>query len=127
MRAHYRLPTMCSIQLVLFSPVPDPPGPLDGTYDMIPMSDYEQQVLGFNDIRNRIINSTRRVVCYNQTIYDDPRLEAAEYIGLTLAIRHATVSTNIQPMYDKVAILILDDDGKMVSIKLFSILVYQSM
>ena len=78
------------------------------------MTDYEQQVLGFNDIRDKIINSTRRVVCFDQTIYDDSHLEAAEYIGLTLAIRHATVSTNIQPMYDQVAILILDDDSKMV-------------
>ena len=76
------------------------------------MSDYEQQVVGFNDIRNRIINSTRRVVCYNQTIYDDTHLEAAEYIGLTLAIRRATVPTTVQPMYDQVAILILDSDSK---------------
>ena len=99
-----------------FTPVPDPPGQLNGIYDMIPMSDYEQQILGFNDMRDMIINSTRRVVCYNQIIYDDMRLEAAEYIGLTLAIRHATVSTTVQLMYDQVAILILDEDSKMIFI-----------
>ena len=79
---------------------------------MIPTSDYEQQVLGFNDIRDRIINSTRRVVCYNQTIYDDTHLESAEYIGLTLAITYDTVPTTVQPMYDQAAILILDSDSK---------------
>ena len=79
---------------------------------MIPTSDYEQQVLGFNDIRDRIINSTRRVVCYNQTIYDDTHLEPAEYIGLTLAITYDTVPTTVQPMYDQAAILILDSDSK---------------
>ena len=79
---------------------------------MIPTSDYEQQVLGFNDIRDRIINSTRRVVCYNQIIYDDTHLEPAEYIGLTLAITYDTVPTTVQPMYDQAAILILDSDSK---------------
>ena len=85
---------------------------------MIRMSDYEQQVLGLNGIRNRIINSTR-VVCYNQPIYDDMRLEAAEYIGLTLAIRDATVFTTVQPIYDQVGIQILDEDSKMVPTILF--------
>ena len=88
---------------------------------MIPTSDYKQQVLGFNVIRDRVINSTRRVVCYNQTIYDDTHLEGAEYIGLTLAIRHAKVPTTVQPMYDQAAILILDDDSKTMLYFMFSI------
>lgn len=83
-------------------------------------SDYEQQVFGFNQIRNEEINATRRIICYNQTIYDDVRLEMSEYVGMTLTVddleTRTTVNTLEQPMYDQVAIQILDDDGKFWSI-----------
>ena len=73
-------------------------------------SDYEQQepVLIFT---NNIIYETS-IICYNQTIYDDMRLETSEYLGLTLAVNDTTVSTSIPPMYSQVAIQILDNDSK---------------
>ena len=83
---------------------------------MIPFSDYEQQQrLSNNHIRNIGINATRRVICYNQVIYNDTRLEVAEYFGMTLTVQAmplTTAFTEVRPMYDQVAILILDDDGK---------------
>ena len=86
---------------------------------MIPFSDYEQQQLLSNRIRNISINATRRVICYDQPIYDDLHLEVAEYFGMTLTVQGmppTTVLTEIRPMYDQVAILILDDDGKPLSL-----------
>ena len=82
---------------------------------MIPFSDYEQQQLFSNHIRNTVINATRRVICYDQPIYADMRLEVSEYFGMTLTVQgttHNTVLTEVRPMYDQIAILILDDDGK---------------
>lgn len=90
---------------------PDPPD-IDGTYGQIPSSDYEQQILRFNRIRDMYINATRRVICYDQPIYNDARVELSEYLGLTLAIRDYTSLTEVDPLYDQVAIEILDDDGK---------------
>ena len=75
--------------------------------DMDPLRDYEEQIRG-----DMIINATRRVVCFNQLIYDDIRLEESEYVGLTLAVRDASVRTEVQPMYDQLAIKIIDNDGK---------------
>ena len=81
---------------------------------MIPFSDYEQQQLLSNRIRSIGINATRRVICYDQPIYDDLRLEPAEYFGMILIVQMplTTVLTEVRPMYDQVAILILDDDGE---------------
>ena len=80
---------------------------------MVPGADYEEQISGINRIRNDIINATRRIICYNQIIYDDVRLEMMEYAGLTLDIRDSTVRTIVMSMYDQVAIQIVDDDGKL--------------
>ena len=83
-------------------------------YEMIQYSDYEQQEVNANRIRSTVINATRRVICYDQAIYDDMRLEVAEYFGLTLRPNISGSSIdfiNVQPMYDQAAILILDDDG----------------
>ena len=99
----------------IFSAVPDPFNFFSQSYNVIPFSDYEQQYLLSNHIRNTVINATRRVICYDQPIYDDMRLEVSEYFGMTLTVQsmpHTTVLTEVQPMYDQVAILILDDDGK---------------
>ena len=95
--------------------MPDPFSFLTQSYNMIPFSDYEQQQLLSNRIRNVGINATRRVICYDQPIYDDMRLEVSEYFGMTLTVQGmppTTFLTEIRPMYDQVAILILDDDGK---------------
>ena len=93
-----------------FSSVPDPPNLLNRTYDNIMFSDYEQQIFGFNHIRNTVFNETREIVCYNQTIYDDMRLEVSEYLGLTLTVEN--MSPYIDPFYSQVAIQILDNDSK---------------
>ena len=74
------------------------------------MSDYEEQTETFNRIRHTAINATRRVVCYDQPIYDDQRLEEIEYIGLGVALRDHV--TEARPLYDNSVIYILDDDGK---------------
>ena len=58
------------------------------------------------------INSTRRIICYNQTIYDDMRLEVSEYFGLRLHVDYRTTfATEIRPMYGRVTIEIQDDDS----------------
>ena len=99
-----------------FPPVPDPFNFLIQSYETTPFSDYEQQQLLSNRIRNIGINATRRVICYDQPIYDDMRLEVAEYFGMTLTVQmaHTTVRTDVRNMYDQVAILILDDDGELI-------------
>ena len=77
---------------------------------MRPLTDYERQIRGINRIRNKVINATRRVVCYNQPIYNDARVEPPEYIGLQLTVRDASVVAQVQPMYSNAAILIVDSD-----------------
>ena len=81
---------------------------------MNPFSDYEQQLYLNNRIRSTVINATQRIICYNQIIYNDMRLEVSEYFGLTLYVddSRTTVLTQVQPMYDQVAIQILDNDSK---------------
>ena len=79
---------------------------------MLDKTDYAQQIRFINAIDDEIISETSRVVCYNQTIYDDMRVEANEYAGLTLGVARATVLTVVEPMYDYAAILIVDDDSK---------------
>ena len=104
----------CTLALLhnFFSPAPDSPDFL-GEYTVAPMTDYEEQIRSNNHIRNTVINTMRRNICYNQTIYNDMRLEVSEYVGLTLAVRDSSVRTEIQPEYDQVAIQILDDDSKL--------------
>ena len=77
-------------------------------------TDYAEQTFGVNAIDDKEINATRRVVCYNQPIYDDGRLEVSEYAGLTLdVVQHVTtVLTEVQDLYDFVSIRILDDDSE---------------
>ena len=102
-------------QYTYFPPVPDPFNYLTQSYEMIPFSDYEQQQLLSNRIRSIVINATRRVICYDQQIYDDICLEVSEYFGMALTVQGmppTTILTEVRPMYDQVAILILDDDGK---------------
>ena len=70
---------------------------------MEPGTDYEEQIRGINRIRNTVINATRQIVCYNQTIYDDMRLEVTEYAGFTLAVRDSSVHTEVQRMYNQVS------------------------
>ena len=90
---------------------------------MRPMTDYEEQSSPFfNRISNTVINATRRIICYNQPIYDDDRLEPIEYAGLGLSanpedffINPSSVMVVVRPMYDDSVICIVDNDGKCVS------------
>ena len=77
-------------------------------------TDYEEQISGINHVRSTVISATSRVMCYNQLIYNDMHLEMSEFAGLTLAVRDASVRTEVQPMYDQVAIKILDDDCELL-------------
>ena len=81
---------------------------------MATSTDFEEQLMGINRIRNTVINESRRLICYDQIIYNDVHLEVTEYAGFALAVRDATVHTDVQPMYDQVAIHILDDDSKLL-------------
>lgn len=85
---------------------------------MHPLTDYERQTRSVNRIRDKVINATRRVVCYNQPIYNDARVELPEYIGLQLAVRDATVVTQVLPMYSNATILIVDSDDRTLHIYL---------
>ena len=73
-------------------------------------SDYAQQGITFNAIDDETITELMRIVCYDQPIYDDTLVEGDEWLGLTLDVDRASVLTNVRPMYDQAAILILDDD-----------------
>ena len=84
-------------------------------YPKDPQTDYEEQTRSRNRIRNKIINAKRRVVCYDQPIYNDARLELTEYAGLQLDIRNASIGVvSVQEQYDNAAIQILDDDGQLL-------------
>ena len=71
--------------------------------------DYQQQLLGFNDLSDIQILEKRRRICYNQIIYNDVKLECDEWTGLTLQIRASTARTVTR--IDQTAIRIIDDDG----------------
>ena len=81
---------------------------------MADRTDFAQQTLAINLIDDILINATRRIICYNQPIYEDVRLELDEYAGLTLGVNNAmtTVLTIVEQMYDQVSILIQDNDSE---------------
>ena len=81
-------------------------------YQMLERTDYAQQLTRLNVIDDIQINATRRIICYNQPIYDDLRLEKTEYFGLTLGVQRSTALTEVHEMYDLATICIFDDDGK---------------
>ena len=80
-----------------------------------PQIDYEEQTRSRNRIQNTVINATRRVICYDQPIYNDESLELPEYAGLQLSVRDASVGlVLVQKQYDNAAILILDNDSQLI-------------
>ena len=79
---------------------------------MEPGTDFAAQTLTHNIIDDEELMELRRIVCYNQTIYDDTLVEGQEYIGLSLGIRESTAVTEVRTGYDQAVILIVDDDGK---------------
>ena len=116
------------IMLMLFSPAcriallslyflsslaPDEPNFLS-QYSMAEGTDFAQQTRAINVIDD-IISELSRIICYNQSIYDDISLEPDEYAGLTLGVidfDQTTSLTIVEPMYDQAAILIVDNDGE---------------
>ena len=104
-----------SIHVSLHSLAPDEPNFL-GQYPIAYRTDYAQQTFGVNAIDDETITELRRIVCYDQPIYQDLRLEGDEWLGLTLGVDRASVLTLTQPMYDQAAILILDSDGRFMII-----------
>ena len=102
------------IHTTLFPSVaPDVINTFTRMYPKLPMTDYEEQTIGINLIMDTKITETRRIICYSQTIYNDMRLEVAEYTGLGLIVDNtlSTIFTKVEPMYNENAILIIDDDG----------------
>ena len=83
-----------------------------GLYPMAPETDYAQQTVGIN---GETITELMRVVCYDQPIYDDMRLEGDEWLGLTLGVDRASIITTVRPMYDQAAILVQNDDSRLHS------------
>ena len=79
---------------------------------MLNGTDYVQQTVDVNAIDDEIITELMRIVCYNQSIYNDLQLEDDEWLGLTLSVDRASVLTIVRPMYDQAAIQILDNDSK---------------
>lgn len=81
---------------------------------MLQGTDYQQQTHFVNAIDDQEISQMMRTVCYDQTIYSDTVAEGPEYIGLSLSVTRSTIFTLVRPAYDQAAILIQDDDGKLV-------------
>ena len=110
--------TVCivlTMTLCIRPPAPDTPDFLS-RYLMAERTDYAEQTFGVNAINDQLINATMRIICYDQPIYDDGRLEVSEYAGLTLDvddnIQFTTVRTEVQDLYDFASIQILDDDSE---------------
>ena len=104
------------IHATLFPSVaPDVINTFTRMYPRLPMTDYEEQTIAINRITDTVITATRRIICYNQTIYNDMRLEVAKYTGLGLVPDNllSTVLTEVEPMYNESSILIIDDDSKL--------------
>ena len=84
-----------------------------GFHMMNPLADYPPPVKGLNSIRNMAITNTTRVICYNQTIYDDDRMEEDEFFSLTLTVQdRSAMTTVVDPHLSSAVIRIVDDDGK---------------
>ena len=83
---------------------------------MAPLTDYEEQIESQNRIKNMVISAMRRMICYNQSVYDDVRLEMSEYAGLQLSVGDSTVGlVDVQKQYGSAVVLILDDDSQLLS------------
>lgn len=82
-------------------------------YFIVDGTDYKQKTATLNLISDEALTARTIVVCYNQIIYDDQRVELAEYTGLSMDISQASTKTLIQPLHKHSAIQIVDDDSKL--------------
>ena len=86
-------------------------------YPMAPLTDYEEQTKSRNRIRNMVISAMRRVICYDQPIYNDSRLEVTEYAGLQLAVEDGlSTLVEVETQYNNAVILIVDDDSQLIMV-----------
>ena len=90
---------------------------------MASRTDFAQQTMRINAIDEKRIGETEtkpieliRIVCYDQPIYEDMRVEGDEWLGLTLGVDRSSVLTDVQPMYNQSAILIQDNDSEFITI-----------
>ena len=80
-------------------------------------ADYIPHISGFNPIRDMVITETTRVICYNQTIYDDNHVEDDEFFSLTLTVQDGSaLITLVDTQLSSAVIKILDDDGELKSL-----------
>ena len=83
-------------------------------------TDYAQQTPATNVIDDTFITEVMRLICYNQPIYDYMHVELDEYAGLTLGVIDndnvlTTIPTRMEPMYDQVSILIVDNNSELMT------------
>ena len=87
---------------------------------MAERTDFAQQTRAVNVIDGIIITEERRIICYNQLIYNDDILELDEYAGLTLGViekeNEYQIPTEVKSMYDQASILILDNDSELLQV-----------
>ena len=98
---------------------PDGPNFLS-IHPMADGTDYAQQTPATNVIDDTFIIQEMRLICYNQPIYEDMHVELDEYAGLTLGVTDnsnilTTIPTRMEPMYDQVSILIVDNDSELMT------------
>ena len=95
-------------------PAPDPPVGIFNEHNLIPRSDYEEETRFASTIRSTFIEEERRMICYNQVVYDDERLELTETSGLDLEPDDLDTQVEVEPSYGDSVILIIDNDSKLV-------------
>ena len=79
---------------------------------MAPRTDYEEETSKFSTIRGTFITEERRMICYEQVVYDDLRLEKEEYVGLALIADDLDTVVETEPLYNESVVIIIDDDSK---------------
>ena len=79
---------------------------------MAPRTDYEEETSRFSTIRDTFITELRRMICYEQVVYDDLRLEKEEYVGLALVPDDLDTAVETEPLYNESVVIIIDDDSK---------------
>ena len=77
-------------------------------------ADYPPYIFGFNPIRDKVITGTTRIICYNQTFYDDNRVEEDEFFGITLIVQNGSaMTTQVDMQLSSALIRIVDDDSEL--------------
>ena len=78
---------------------------------MDPLADYPPPLKYFNPIRKMAISGRTRMICYQQTIYDDSCWERNEFFSLTLTVQdESAVTTVVDPLLSRAVVKIVDDD-----------------